>query len=110
MTDDAFHSLLTAGAKINSPRFAKQLEEFTQRCSYVSGHEGGEKAFRALSARLEEIGKGKKEQARVFYLALPPIAFVGVSEGLKKWCYVGRGCNRIVVSFQMDADQSGGWT
>lgn len=98
MTDEAFHSLLTTGAKIDSPRFAEQLEEFTRRCSYVSGYEGGEKAFQALRDRLEEIGKGKKEQARIFYLALPPAAFLGVSEGLRKWFYVERGRNRIVVS------------
>ncbi|KAL9098806.1 MAG: hypothetical protein Q9163_005594 [Psora crenata] len=87
MAHDDFMDVVSAGAKLESPRFAEQLKTFTGRCSYVSGHEGGDKAFQALEARLKELGEGKKEEHRLFYMALPPSAFVVVSEGLKKSCY-----------------------
>ena len=98
MSHDDFIEIITSRAKIESPRFAEQLKEFTARCGYVSGHEGGDKSFQALQARLEEFGEGKKEQHRLFYMALPPSAFVPVSEGLKKYCYSERGTSRLIVS------------
>ena len=83
--------------KKDSPRVAEQLKDFTKRCSYVSGHEGGDKAFKALQQRLDELGEEKKEQHRLFYLALPPVAFESVSAGLRKFCYSSRGDNRLIV-------------
>ena len=98
MCHDEFISHISADTKIESPRFKEQLKEFTARCSYVSGHEGGDASFLALSARLEELAEGKKEQHRLFYMALPPRAFVPVSEGLKRFCYSERGSGRLIVS------------
>ena len=98
MTPDDFLSIIKSPIKLESPRFAKQLEQFCQRCSYVSGHEGGDKSFDALRERLEELGTGKKEQNRLFYMALPPSIFTSMQEGLRKRCYSDRGANRIIVS------------
>ncbi|KAL9130887.1 MAG: hypothetical protein Q9217_001037 [Psora testacea] len=108
MAHDAFIQIASAGAKLESPRFAEQHQDFIARCSYVSGHEGGDNSFQALRARLEELGEGKKEQHRLFYMALPPTAFVPVSAGLKKFCYSGRGTSRIIVEkpFGHDLDSS----
>ena len=98
MTHDSFLSIIKSPIKLESPRFAEQLEQFCQRCSYVSGHEGGEKSFHALRRRLEQLEMGKKEQNRLFYMALPPSIFPSMQEGLRKYCYSGRGANRIIVS------------
>ncbi len=98
MTHDAFLSIIKSPIKLESPRFAEQLEQFCERCSYVSGHEGGEKSFHALRRRLEELGTGKKEQNRLFYMALPPSIFPSMQEGLRRHCYSERGASRIIVS------------
>lgn len=97
MTHDDFVSIIKSPIKLESPRFAEQLEQFCERCSYVSGHEGGEKSFIALRERLEQIGTGKKEQNRLFYMALPPSIFPSMQEGLRKHCYSERGASRIIV-------------
>ena len=98
MTHDNFISIIKSPIKLESPRFAEQLEQFCQRCSYVSGHEGGEKSFNALRRRLEQLGTGKKEQNRLFYMALPPSIFPSMQKGLRKHCYSDRGVSRIIVS------------
>ena len=98
MTHDSFLAIIRSPIKLESPRFAEQLQEFCQRCSYVSGHEGGEKSFGALRGRLEELGAGKKEQNRLFYMALPPSIFPSMQDGLRKYCYSERGASRIIVS------------
>ena len=98
MTHDNFISIIKSPIKLESPRFAEQLEQFCQRCSYVSGHEGGEKSFNALRRRLEQLGTGKKGQNRLFYMALPPSIFPSMQEGLRKHCYSDRGVSRIIVS------------
>ena len=95
--EDKFSSIVSSGTTIDSPRFAEQLKEFIARCSYVSGKDGGDSSFQALSHRLHELGQDKKEQHRLFYMALPPSAFELVSAGLKKFCYSVRGSNRIIV-------------
>lgn len=97
MTHDNFLSIIKSPIKLESPRFAEQLEQFCQRCSYVSGHEGGEKSFNALRRRLEQLGTGKKEQNRLFYMALPPSIFTSMQDGLRKHCYSERGVSRIII-------------
>jgi glucose-6-phosphate 1-dehydrogenase len=99
MSHDEFIKIIRTPIKLESPRYAVQLDQFCERCSYVSGHEGGDESFRALQKRLEEIGLHKKEQNRLFYFSLPPKIFVPMSEGLKKFCYSKRGISRIIVSF-----------
>ena len=98
MSHDDFLSIIKSPIKLESPRFAKQLDQFCQRYSYVSGHEGGDKSFDALRRKLEELGTGKKEQNRLFYMALPPSIFTNMQEGLRKHCYSDRGASRIIVS------------
>ena len=104
MSHDEYIKIIRAPIKLESPRFAEQLKQFCDRCSYVSGYEGGEKSFQALRKRLEEIGHGKKEQNHLFYLALPPSVFVPISEGLKKYCYSERGVSRIIVRLPTISD------
>ncbi len=106
MDHESFLSIIKSPIKLESPRFAEQLEQFCQRCSYVSGHEGGENSFDALRRRLEQLGTGKKEQNRLFYMALPPSIFPSVQEGLRKHCYSERGASRIIVSISFSLRSS----
>ncbi|MDI1490462.1 MAG: Glucose-6-phosphate 1-dehydrogenase [Ramalina farinacea] len=108
LSQDEFIHIITGRAKKDSPRFAELLKEFTARCSYVSGHEGGDQSFQALEQRLDELGERKKEQHRLFYLALPPAAFESVSAGIKKFCHSTRGNNRLIIEkpFGHDAQSS----
>ncbi len=106
ISQEEYIKILRAPIKLESPRFAEQLKQFCSRCSYVSGHEGGEKSFKALQGRLNEIGQGKKEQHRLFYFSLPPSVFVIMSEGLKKYCYSERGVSRIIVCMPTSTDSA----
>lgn len=75
----------------------QQLDEFCQVCSYVSGQYDKDESFVELNKHLEEKEKGRKEQNRVFYMALPPSVFTTVSQHLKKNCYPENGIARIIV-------------
>lgn len=97
MSHEEFVNTIKSPVKLESPRFAEQLKDFCNRCSYVSGHEGGDKSFETLKRKLDEIGHGKKEQHRLFYMALPPSVFVPMSEKLKKHCYSEKGQSRLIV-------------
>lgn len=75
----------------------QQLEEFTKICTYISGQYDQDESFINLRKHLEELEKGRKEQNRVFYMALPPSVFTTVSQHLKKNCYPESGIARIIV-------------
>lgn len=76
----------------------KQLQEFCNICSYVSGQYDKDESFIELRKHLEELEKGRKEDNRVFYMALPPSVFTTVSQHLKKNCYPkSGGLARIIV-------------
>lgn len=75
----------------------KQLQEFTDLCTYISGQYDKDESFIELRKHLEELEKGRKEANRVFYMALPPSVFTTVSQHLKKNCYPQTGIARIIV-------------
>lgn len=75
----------------------QQLEDFCKLCTYVSGQYDEDDSFITLNKHLEEIEQGRKEQNRVFYMALPPSVFITVSQHLKKNCYPKNGISRIIV-------------
>lgn len=83
--------------KVPTKEMEEQLEGFCSLCTYVSGQYDQDDSFVALNEHLEELEKGKKEQNRVFYMALPPSVFITVSEHLKKNCYPKNGIARIIV-------------
>jgi glucose-6-phosphate 1-dehydrogenase len=74
-----------------------QLQEFCDVCSYISGQYDKDESFVELRKHLEELEKDRKEQNRVFYMALPPSVFTTVSQHLKKNCYPKSGIARIIV-------------
>lgn len=75
----------------------QQLQEFAKICTYISGQYDEDESFVNLRKHLEELEEGRKEQNRVFYMALPPSVFTTVSQHLKKNCYPKEGIARIIV-------------
>ena len=76
------------------------LDNFCKRCTYIcnDGDGDGTKPFVDLRNHMEELGNGNENQDRFFYMALPPKAYVNVSEQLKVNCYSQNGISRIIVS------------
>lgn len=75
----------------------KQLAEFCEHCSYVSGQYDQDDSFLNLNAHLEKLEDGRRETHRLFYMALPPSVFTIVSQHLKRCCYPSRGIARVIV-------------
>ena len=62
---------------------AQRMEEFLAQCEYFSGSYDSRESFRDLGERLREI-EGGEETNRLFYMAIPPFLFLGVSRALKE--------------------------
>lgn len=75
----------------------EQLEEFLKKCSYVSGQYDQDESFIRLREHLDDLEKGRPENNRIFYMALPPSVFTTVSQHLKKNCYPQKGIARLIV-------------
>lgn len=83
--------------KTPTKELEKQLEEFCGYCTYVSGQYDKDESFVELEKHLQEIEKGRKENNRIFYMALPPSVFITVSQHLKRNCYPKNGISRVIV-------------
>ena len=97
MDHEEFLKRVKSHIKTPTKEMEEQLEDFTRKCSYVSGQYDQDESFVELRKHLEELEKGRREQNRVFYMALPPSVFTTVSQHLKKNCYPQDGIARIVV-------------
>lgn len=84
--------------KTPTKELEKQLDEFCEFCSYVSGQYDQDESFVGLEKHMQEIEKGRKENNRIFYMALPPSVFITVSQHLKRNCYPKNGISRVIVS------------
>ena len=73
-----------------------EFREFANRASYICSDASGEQPFVDLQNHLKTLTADGK-QDRLFYLALPPKAYVPVAEQLKKHCYSTTGYNRLVI-------------
>jgi glucose-6-phosphate 1-dehydrogenase len=74
-----------------------QLNAFCDICTYLAGAYDQDGPFQELDKHLKEIEKGKPEDNRVFYMALPPSVFISVSQHLKKNCYPEKGIVRVII-------------
>ena len=83
--------------KTPTPEMERQLGEFTNMCSYISGQYDQDESFEVLKKHLEELESGREETNRVFYMALPPSVFVPVSQRIKRVCYPKKGIARVIV-------------
>lgn len=84
--------------RVSDNEVKEQLDGFCKKCTYVSGHDDGDKPYEALRDHLEELERGKQAQNRIFYMALPPSIFISVSGQLKKYCYSKDALSKILVS------------
>ena len=98
MDHEEFLKRVKSHIKTPTKEMEEQLEDFSKMCSYISGQYDQDASFIELRQKLEELEKGRPEQNRVFYMALPPSVFTTVSQQLKKHCYPTNGISRIIVS------------
>lgn len=75
----------------------EQLEQFTSICTYIAGQYDQDEPFQKLDQHITDIEGGRKENNRVFYMALPPSVFITVSQHLKRNCYPTGGIARIII-------------
>ncbi|BGO93433.1 hypothetical protein NBRC10512_005330 [Rhodotorula toruloides] len=112
MDPEEYHKRVTQYIKAPIPAMKKKLEEFLERCSYVSGQYDKDDGFEELEKELkkcEETYEDKKApKNRVFYMALPPSVFTVVAANFKKHNYSEGGINRIIVEkpFGKDLESS----
>ena len=72
------------------------FSKFEKLVSYVCSDADGEQPFQDLNNHLVSLAEDR-EHDRLFYLALPPKAYVSVSEQLRKHCTSQNGSSRLVV-------------
>lgn len=99
MSHDEFINHIKSSMKVPDDEVKEQLDDFCEKCTYVSGHDKGDKPYEELRDHLEELEWGKQAQNRIFYMALPPSVFISVSGQLKKYCYSKHAFSSILVSF-----------
>lgn len=98
MSHDEYIKLIKSSIDVSAENMGNDLEKFCTRCTYLCNNGGGNKPFINLRKHMDEIGSDSSSQDRLFYMALPPKAYVSVSEQLKKNCYSKHGVSRIIVS------------
>ena len=106
MSHDEYIDLIKSCVVTSSGETKKDLEEFCQRCTYICNDSDGDQPFVKLREHMEELGTDSDSQDRMFYMALPPKAYVTVSKQLRKTCYSSNGTSRIVVSLMARVIQS----
>jgi glucose-6-phosphate 1-dehydrogenase len=79
---------------------ADVIERFLAKCIYRSAQYGDSDALQKISGEVEEYHAAQGKVAienRLFYLALPPSAFVSTARGVKDGAMSNKGFNRVVV-------------
>lgn len=88
----------------------EQHKTFLSMCSYMSDPYDEPSGYELLHKELEKYEKENnvEKPERLFYLALPPLAFTTVATNLKKYVYVDDGNMRLIVEkpFGHDLDSS----
>lgn len=97
MEHEEFIKRVRSYIKTPTKDMEKQLQEFCNICTYVSGQYDKDESFVELEKHLGGLEKGRKETNRIFYMALPPSVFTTVSQHLKKNNYPKDGIARIIV-------------
>jgi len=97
MEHDEYLKRVKSHIKTPSKEIEDQLAQFVELCSYVSGQYDQDDGFQALEKHLGELEEGRKENNRIFYMALPPSVFIPVSQHLKKICYPKKGIARVII-------------
>ncbi|KAL1890684.1 Glucose-6-phosphate 1-dehydrogenase [Ceratocystis pirilliformis] len=97
MDHDDYIRRIRTYMKTPTPEMEQQLDDFCKLCTYVSGQYDKDESFQNLTRELEVLEKGRPENNRLFYMALPPSVFTIVSQHLKRCCYPKNGIARVIV-------------
>lgn len=97
MTLEEYHERTSSFIKTPTDDIKKQLKDFLETTTYVSGQYDKDESFQELNKKVEELEGNRSERNRVFYMALPPNVFIPVAKGLKKNVYSTSGTNRLIV-------------
>ena len=97
MDHDEYLKRVKSYIKVPTKEMEERLEDFCKLCTYISGQYDQDESFVNLNSHLNSLEKGRSEQNRVFYMALPPSVFIPVSHHLRKNCYPKNGISRIIV-------------
>ena len=100
LSDEDLHQKIEPNLKRSKDEQGEaKVREFLKMVSYISGPYDTDEGYEKLRTELETYEKkqGVKNPHRLFYLALPPSAFVTVASQLKKNVYAENGQTRIVV-------------
>lgn len=100
LSDEDLHEKIKPNLKTNNDEKGNEkIEQFLKMVSYISGPYDKDEGFDKLAKELDSYEKkqGVKSPHRLFYLALPPSAFVTVATQIKKKVYAEHGETRVVV-------------
>ncbi len=97
----SFKTRISSKIKVNHDE-QHLLQEFLDRCFYVSGQYDHPDSFKKLNAFVEEvepqISPGKLyRKHRLFYMALPPSVFAIAAKNLRDHVFNNLGTNRIII-------------
>jgi len=107
LSPEDFHKHISQNFKLGTP---EQKKEFLDRCFYVSGQYDKPDGYKELDEFAEKHEKklSKEGANRVFYMAIPPNIFVGVTSHLSKYVESKSGWTRYVIEkpFGYDLESS----
>ncbi len=113
LTDEAFRQRVMEHLACRyslGPDCARREAEYLARCFFVTGSYDSRDAYLDLYTRLREIEPPGAAVNRVFYMAIPPDAFLDVSHGLGDAaliaCDDGGGWTRVVVEKPFGRDRA----
>ncbi|CEP62619.1 glucose-6-phosphate dehydrogenase LALA0_S05e09670g [Lachancea lanzarotensis] len=94
--------------KPNGDKDSEKVKQFLQMVTYISGPYDESVGYEKLRKEFEDHEKSNKLEHpnRLFYLALPPSAFVAVCTQIKEVAYAKDGHNRVVVEKPFGHDLS----
>lgn len=97
------------------PDFSKdRLDAFIENCNYIYGPYDGDDGFLTLEKVIGEYERSdaspepEEGHTRIFYLALPPSAFIETATEIKKHLFLSTRSNRLVIEkpFGKDLESS----
>lgn len=103
MSREEFHKHITGAVK----GFEGEWQKFLDRCWYFGGNYDSADDMKAAAKEMDELHQKSSSNSesptsaskidRIFYMALPPTAFVSASKALRKGGMSESGWNRIIV-------------
>eukprot|EP00741_Cyanophora_paradoxa_P022487 tig00021464_g21713.t1 len=109
MTDEEFREKITERLSCRldfTTDCGDKMDKFLDQCYYFSGGYGDEDAMRGLSKKMAM--HEAPDANRVFYMSLPPSAFISTAKGIKAGAMSPKGWTRVIVEkpFGRDSESS----